>query len=123
MTRTICKIVLLDFVHHLNNKIKLQRFGSWIMLPSSGKKSEEDRNPICWAPGWARLRPGLRLAQPGESYIGVATLGVRCQRRNIWHPSFVSALFTILSQRRNNRLRDARDYEWICSYMYCMFAS
>jgi hypothetical protein len=28
MTRTICKIVLLDFVHHLNNKIKLQRFGS-----------------------------------------------------------------------------------------------
>jgi hypothetical protein len=29
----------LDFVHRLNYKIvKLQRFGSWILLPSSGKK-------------------------------------------------------------------------------------
>jgi hypothetical protein len=29
----ICKIVLLDFVHHLNYKIiKLQHFQSWILL-------------------------------------------------------------------------------------------
>jgi hypothetical protein len=47
----ICKIVFLDFIHHLNEKIiKSQHFGSWILLPSSGKKREEDRNPICWAP-------------------------------------------------------------------------
>jgi hypothetical protein len=44
----ICKNVLLDFVHHLNYKIiKVQRFGSWIVLPSSGKKIvEEDIKPI-----------------------------------------------------------------------------
>jgi hypothetical protein len=35
----ICKIVLLEFVHRQNfNVIKLERFGSWILLPSSGKK-------------------------------------------------------------------------------------
>jgi hypothetical protein len=35
----VCKIVLLDVVHRLNYKIiKLQRFRSWILLPSSGKK-------------------------------------------------------------------------------------
>jgi hypothetical protein len=48
----MCKIVLLDFVRRQNYKIiKLQRFGSWILLPSSGKKrGEEDRKPIRWAP-------------------------------------------------------------------------
>jgi hypothetical protein len=35
----ICKIVLLDFVHRLkNDNLTKQRFGSWILLPSSGKK-------------------------------------------------------------------------------------
>jgi hypothetical protein len=35
----ICIIVVLDFVHCLNYIIiKLQYFGSWILLPSSGKK-------------------------------------------------------------------------------------
>jgi hypothetical protein len=35
----MCKIILLDFVYRLNYKImQLQRFGSWILLPSSGKK-------------------------------------------------------------------------------------
>jgi hypothetical protein len=33
----LCKIVLLNFVNRQNYKIKLQRFGSWILLPSSGK--------------------------------------------------------------------------------------
>jgi hypothetical protein len=37
----ICKIVLLDLVQRLNYKIKLQRFGSWILLPSSGKKGRQ----------------------------------------------------------------------------------
>jgi hypothetical protein len=33
------KNVLFDFVHSLNYKIiKLQRFGSWILPPSSGNK-------------------------------------------------------------------------------------
>jgi hypothetical protein len=36
----VCKIVLLDFAHHLNYKIK-QRFGSWILLPSSGRKGQK----------------------------------------------------------------------------------
>jgi hypothetical protein len=42
----MCKIVLLDVVHHLNyNKIiKLQCLKSWVLLLSSGKKGEEDRN-------------------------------------------------------------------------------
>jgi hypothetical protein len=60
-----CKIVLLDFVHLLNYKIiNLQHFGSWVLLPSSGKKGvgvgggEEDRKPVC---------PSLRLAQPGSA--------------------------------------------------------
>jgi hypothetical protein len=34
----IMKIVLLDFVHRLYYKIiKLKRFGSWTLLPSSGR--------------------------------------------------------------------------------------
>jgi hypothetical protein len=34
----------LDFVHRLNYKIiKLQRFGSWILLPSSGKKGGREQ--------------------------------------------------------------------------------
>jgi hypothetical protein len=39
----------LDFVLRLNDKvIKLQRFGSWILLPYLGKKEEEDRGRACW---------------------------------------------------------------------------
>jgi hypothetical protein len=46
----MCKIVLLNFVHHLNYKIIRRKINrSWILLPSSGKKGEEDRKPICWA--------------------------------------------------------------------------
>jgi hypothetical protein len=49
---TVHKNVLFDFGHRLNDKIiKLQRFGGWILLTSSGKRGEEDRNPICCAPG------------------------------------------------------------------------
>jgi hypothetical protein len=41
----MCKIVLLDFVRPQNYKIiMLQRFASWIVLPSSGKEIKEDRN-------------------------------------------------------------------------------
>jgi hypothetical protein len=35
----MCKIVLLDFTHRLNDKIiKSQRFESWILFSSSGRK-------------------------------------------------------------------------------------
>jgi hypothetical protein len=45
----------LDFVHHINYKIrKLQHFGSWMLLPSSGS--------------------GLRLAQPGGPTDRVSVL-------------------------------------------------
>lgn len=47
----LCKITLLDFAHRLNhNIIKLRRFGSRILLRSSGKKAEKDRKPVRWAP-------------------------------------------------------------------------
>jgi hypothetical protein len=41
------QIILLDFIHHLNYKvIKLQQFGSWILLQSSQVQTEEeDRKP------------------------------------------------------------------------------
>jgi hypothetical protein len=35
--KKVCKIVILDFVRRLNYKKKSQRFGSWIIFPSSGK--------------------------------------------------------------------------------------
>jgi hypothetical protein len=41
----------LDFVHCLNyNIIKLQSFGNWFLLLSSGKSGEEDTEPIFWVP-------------------------------------------------------------------------
>jgi hypothetical protein len=55
----LCKVVLFYFVRRLIYKIiHLQRFGSWIVLPSSGKKGgDEDRKPICWAPWLSQLSP------------------------------------------------------------------
>jgi hypothetical protein len=59
----IYKIVLLDFVHSLNYKIiKVQRFGSWILLPSSGKK------------GGRRHGVGLRLAEPRGPTVRLSVL-------------------------------------------------
>lgn len=55
------KIAHLDFVYGLNYKKenkykhKLQSFGTWILLPVSDKKGEEDRDRICRVPS---LRPG-----------------------------------------------------------------
>jgi hypothetical protein len=47
----VSKIILLDFVHCLDYKTIELRFGSWILLLSSGtNKGEEDRKSICWAP-------------------------------------------------------------------------
>jgi hypothetical protein len=56
---SISKPFLSDFVHRLNYKIiKLQRFGSWILLPSSGKKGEKRTERLTVEPpGWASLRP------------------------------------------------------------------
>jgi hypothetical protein len=51
MVRYRCKIVLFNFVHRLNyNIIKLQRFGSWILLPSSGKKGERGQKTYLLGP-------------------------------------------------------------------------
>jgi hypothetical protein len=42
----------LDFLHHINNKIiKLQRFGSWILLSSSYKKEKKAKNITVEPPG------------------------------------------------------------------------
>jgi hypothetical protein len=42
-----CESVLLGFNHRLNyGIIKLQRFESWILFPSSGKNGEEERRGI-----------------------------------------------------------------------------
>jgi hypothetical protein len=61
MVREICKIVFLDFVHRLNYKIiKLQRFGSWILLPSSGKKGGRGQKPYLLGP-LVELALGLEL--------------------------------------------------------------
>jgi hypothetical protein len=38
----ICKIVLLEFAHRVNYKIIKLRFGSCILLPSSGRKGGEE---------------------------------------------------------------------------------
>jgi hypothetical protein len=64
----ICKTVLLGFVHRLNYKIiKLQRFGSWILLPSSGKKwGKRTESLSVGLPGWASLRLGPCLQLPGR---------------------------------------------------------
>jgi hypothetical protein len=50
----------LGFVYSLNYKIKLQRFGSWILLPSSDEKRERG--------------PDIRLAQPGGPTDRVSVL-------------------------------------------------
>jgi hypothetical protein len=43
----ICKTVLLDFVSSIKYKIiQLHRFGSWVLLPSSGEKDTVDINPV-----------------------------------------------------------------------------
>jgi hypothetical protein len=50
----ICKIIFMDFFHRLNYKIlKLQRFGSWPLIPSSGKMGEH------WTRSEASLLRGL----------------------------------------------------------------
>jgi hypothetical protein len=42
--KLISKVVLLDFVYRLKYKIiEIQRFGSRILFPSSGKKGEKDK--------------------------------------------------------------------------------
>jgi hypothetical protein len=47
----VCKIVLLCFVHRLNYKIiKLQCFGSWILLPSSGRKRVKSTKVYLFGP-------------------------------------------------------------------------
>jgi hypothetical protein len=52
MVRKKRKIVLLDFVHRLNYKIiKLQRFGSCILLPSSGKRGKRTESLFVGLPG------------------------------------------------------------------------
>jgi hypothetical protein len=50
-SRIMCNIVILDLVHRLNCKIAtLRRFGSWILLSSSGKWGGGGRKPLCSAP-------------------------------------------------------------------------
>lgn len=47
----VCKIVLFTSVRHLNYKIiKLQCLRSWTLLPLSGKKGEDRKPVIHWAP-------------------------------------------------------------------------
>jgi hypothetical protein len=47
----MCKIIFLDFAHHLNYKIiKSQHFGSWILLLSSGKKGERGQKSYLLGP-------------------------------------------------------------------------
>jgi hypothetical protein len=55
----VCKIVLLNFVHCLNYTImKLRRFGSWILFPSTREKWGKGTESLSvGAPDWARLRP------------------------------------------------------------------
>jgi hypothetical protein len=57
-----------DFVHCLNYKIiKLQRFVSWTLLPSSGKKGEEDTESLSVGPpGFDILRPGRKQNPASE---------------------------------------------------------
>jgi hypothetical protein len=55
------KTPLLDCVHYLNYKfIKLQRFGSWILLQSSGKKGGKGQGTYLF--GLVLLNQDLRLA-------------------------------------------------------------
>jgi hypothetical protein len=67
----ICKSVFLDFVYRLYFN-KSPRFGRWIFLRLQVKR--KDRNPSCWAPVWASLSPGVRLAQPGGPTARVSVL-------------------------------------------------
>jgi hypothetical protein len=53
---------LFDFTHRLNYKtVKLPRFESWILLPSSGARGKRTEEPVFMPLGWANLSPGQRF--------------------------------------------------------------
>jgi hypothetical protein len=61
----ICKIVLFDFVRRLNYKIiKLQCFGSWILLPSSGRRWVRGQKAHLLGP-LVELALDLNIEMPG----------------------------------------------------------
>jgi hypothetical protein len=76
----------------LLNVIKLQRFGSWILFPSSGKKNTQ------------KPEPDLRLVQPGTRYRPVCFQNAEFQNvQNNYFATFfvldfIHRLFNIYSK-------------------------